>query len=549
MNITVALHHRTRYRYDRLVEHTPHTIRLRPAPHTRTKVLQYSQKVLPEQHFINWQQDPFSNYLARVNFPDRTDHLEVEVDLIAQMEAINPFDFFLEENAREADFRYDDETLNNLWPYLTREKTSARFGQFFDGTPRQSGSTIDFMVALNQYVESEVGYVVRMEPGVQTLDETLNNGTGSCRDSSWLLVQTLRHLGYAARFVSGYLIQLTADEAPVTGPSGPKEDFTDLHAWAEVYLPGAGWVGLDPTSGLFAGEGHIPLACTPAPSSAAPITGATSPCEVQFDFEMSVKRLNDPPRDTKPMDDHQWQAVMATGRAVEQRLEKNDVRLTVGGEPTFVSATDRDADEWTVAAVGPTKRDYADKLIRRLRDRFAPKTGALQYGQGKWYPGEPLPRWAFELHWRGDGGPMWQDASLIANEGQGANTIEDAEAFMSKLCERLDAPHEHVVAAFEDPLEFALREQNLPVNSSPALNELADPEMRRRLVRVFEQGLDKPVAYVLPIQQAQSNAQEPRFQTELWKTQRGRLFLVPGDSTAGLRLPLEALPILSLIHI
>lgn len=544
MSIEVALNHRTRYRYDRLVDHTPHTIRLRPAPHTRTKIVQYTQKILPAQHFINWQQDPFSNYLARVTFPERTNHFEVEIDLIARMEAINPFDFFLEEYAREPDFRYDEETFGNLKPYLGHADLSPRFKQFFDAVPQEGSSTIDFMVALNQYVQKEVGYVVRMEPGVQTPDETLCSGTGSCRDSSWLLVQTLRHLGYAARFVSGYLIQLVADERPLTGPSGPDEDFTDLHAWAEVYLPGAGWVGLDPTSGLFAGEGHIPLACTPSPSSAAPITGATSPCEVEFDFDMNVRRLNDPPRDTKPMSDHQWQAVMATGRAVEERLQKGDVRLTVGGEPTFVSRTDRDAEEWTVAAVGPTKRQHADQLIRRLRTRFAPDTGALHYGQGKWYPGEPLPRWAFELHWREDGGSMWRDSSLVANEGKGNASIEEAEVFMAKLCERLDAPQEHITAAYEDPLEFALREQNLPPNSSPELNELADPEMRHRLVRVFEQGLDKPVAYVLPIQQAQSGARTPRFQTELWKTQRGRLFLVPGDSTAGLRLPLESLPIL-----
>ncbi|MEM1301143.1 MAG: transglutaminase family protein, partial [Pseudomonadota bacterium] len=543
MSIQVALNHRTTYRYDRFVNHAPHIIRLRPAPHTRTKILSYTQRVSPNDHFLNWQQDPFANYQARIVFPEKSDHLEVEIDLIAELEAINPFDFFLEDAAQEADFSYDPGLAADLAPYLAAPDNTPAFTDFLASAPKPQGSTIDWVVALNHYVEQAVGYVVRMEPGVQTPEETLTIGKGSCRDSGWMLVQMFRHFGFAARFVSGYLIQLTPDIKAIDGPSGPEADFTDLHAWAEVYLPGAGWIGLDPTSGLFAGERHIPLAATPAPRSAAPISGAVDPCEVEFDFAMSVTRFKEPVRQTKPLSDTQWSAIQSVGATVDDHLARGNVRLTVGGEPTFVAATDRDADEWTIDAVGPTKRSYADRLIRRLRDRFAPG-GVLHYGQGKWYPGEQLPRWSFELHWRGDGLPLWGDPDLIATEASGKIAPEAARSFVEGLCQRLNVPVENALPAYEDPVEFALREQNLPENATPATNEMADPELRRRLVRVFEKGLQEPAAFVVPLQQAQSAAQPPQWLSEIWKTRRGALFLVPGDSPAGLRLPLEALPML-----
>ena len=180
--------------------------------------------------------------------------------------------------------------------------------------------TIDFIVDLNQRVQQSVSYLIRLEPGVQTPEETLQKASGSCRDSGWLLVQIARHLGLAARFVSGYLIQLTPDEKALDGPSGTEVDFTDLHAWCEVYLPGAGWIGLDPTSGLFAGEGHIPLASTPNPAAAAPISGMVSPCEVEFDHEMYVRRIHEDPRVTKPYSDQQWQAIVDLGHRVDREL-------------------------------------------------------------------------------------------------------------------------------------------------------------------------------------------------------------------------------------
>ena len=279
MSIHVALHHVTHYRYDRAVELGPQIVRLRPAAHSRTRILSYALKVSPEQHFINWQQDPQGNYLARLVFPEKTEELRIEVDLLAEMAIFNPFDFFLEPYAEKIPFAYAADERKELAPYLETLPLTPKFKAYLDGIDRTPLPAVDFLVALNQRLSEDIDYLIRMEPGVQTPEHTLDQASGSCRDSAWLLVQLLRNLGLAARFVSGYLIQLTADVKSLDGPSGTEVDFTDLHAWCEVYLPGAGWIGLDATSGLFAGEGHIPLACSPDPSSAAPISGLVEPCE------------------------------------------------------------------------------------------------------------------------------------------------------------------------------------------------------------------------------------------------------------------------------
>ena len=337
MAIRVALNHYTRYRFDKLVSLSPHVVRLRPAAHCRTPIQAYSLKITPKKHFINWQQDPFGNYLARLVFPEKTKELSIEVDLVAEMVIINPFDFFVEEYATRYPFTYEAGLTKELIPYLQKEVAGPRLTKWLSEIDRRSQSINDFLVSLNQRLQKDIGYNIRMEPGIQSCEKTLEKANGSCRDSAWLLAQILRHLGLASRFVSGYLVQLTADVKSLDGLSGPENDFTDLHAWTEVYLPGAGWVGLDPTSGLFAGEGHIPLACTPEPSNAAPITGATDKCEVDFYFHNHIKRIYEDPRVTKPYTSTQWQIIEALGHKIDAELAANDVRLTMGGEPTFVS--------------------------------------------------------------------------------------------------------------------------------------------------------------------------------------------------------------------
>jgi uncharacterized protein (DUF2126 family) len=326
------------------------------------------------------------------------------------------------------------------------------------------------------------------------------------------------------------------------GPPGTDHDFTDLHAWAEVYLPGAGWIGLDPTSGLLTGESHIPLAATPHFRNAAPISGVASFANVDFGFDMKVSRVAEHPRITKPFSDEAWTALDALGRTVDESLAVGDVRLTMGGEPTFVSIDDFESAQWNTEAVGPMKRGLADRLIRRLRDRFAPG-GFLHYGQGKWYPGESLPRWTFSLYWRNDETPIWQDAGLIAEEGADTEAgPAEAEKLVQGIAARLGVEPDMVTPAFEDPTEWIRKEADLPVNVTPANSKLKDPEERHRIAKVFDRGLTTPSGYILPIQRWQAKAGGPRWRSEKWKLRRGFLYLVPGDSPVGFRLPLGKLP-------
>ena len=540
--ITVALHHVTTYEYDRAVKLGPQVIRLRPAPHCRTPISTYSMRVTPEKHFINWQQDAYGNYLARLIFTETTRTFEVTVDLVAEMTVINPFNFFLEERAEAFPFEYGDALRGDLQPYLEITDNGPLLRSFiesFDARPRR---TVDYLVDLNQHVEKKIDYVIRLEPGVQSPEETLTKCSGSCRDSAWLLVQMLRHFGLAARFVSGYLIQLKPDIESLDGPSGAASDFTDLHAWTEVYLPGAGWVGLDPTSGLFAGEGHIPVACTPAPSSAAPISGGVDKCEVTFSHTMSVERVREDPRVTKPYTDEVWDSILTAGDHIEDRLVHGDVRLTVGGEPTFVSIDDMEGEEWNTAAMGPTKKKRSAELIQRLRQRFAPG-GLLHHGTGKWYPGESLPRWAMTCLWRVDGQPVWMNTDLLARPGTDAgHDYDHAIVFARHFASRLRVGAEHIQSAYEDALYCLWKEQRLAVNQELRDHNFDEDLERGMAARMLERGLSHPTGAILPLTRRWWDSAN-RWVSGHWPIRSEQLFLIPGDSPMGLRLPLSSLPV------
>ncbi len=535
MGIHVALNHRTTYRYDRAVSLSSQIVRLRPAPHCRTPILSYSMTVTPAEHFLNWQQDPFCNYLGRLVFPEKTTSFVVEIDLVADMIVINPFDFFLEPEAETFPFAYEPRLKTDLAPYLAVEPAGERLVGFLAAIDRGPRQTTDFLVDINLRLSRAISYLIRMEPNVQSCEQTLTLGSGSCRDSAWLLVNILRHLGLAARFVSGYLIQLAPDVKSLDGPSGPEADFTDLHAWTEVYIPGAGLVGMDPTSGLFAGEGHIPLACSPEPRGAAPITGALDPCEVDFQHHMSIRRVREEPRSTRPYPEEVWTAIVELGDRVEEQLVSEDLRLTMGGEPTFVGIDHPDDPQWNTDALGETKRQLSETLLKDLRRQWAPG-GLLHYGQGKWYPGESLPRWALTCYWRQDGLPVWTDDQWIADvhADYGFDSVE-AMHFIEAMADRLEVSRRFIREGYEDIAYYLYKEQRLAVNVDPGDSKLDDAEERARMARAFAGGLGKVVSYILPLQHGS-------WKSGHWPLRGEHLFLLPGDSPAGLRLPLESLP-------
>ena len=562
MSIHVALHHKTHYKYDRLVNLGPQVVRLRPAPHSRTRILSYSLKITPEKHFINWMQDPQSNYSARLVFEEPTREFCVEVDLVAEMAVFNPFDFFLEPQAEKFPFAYDPSLDHELAPFQRKCWLTPQFTKYLAAVRRdflsetkrrtkkerleipeaEKPRTIDFLVAVNQRLWQDIKYTIRLEPGVQTPEESLEKLSGSCRDSAWLLCQLFRHCGLASRFVSGYLIQLKADQKALDGPSGAEKDFTDLHAWTEVYLPGGGWIGLDPTSGLLAGEGHVPLACTPDPSSAAPISGGVDECECEFGFEMGVTRIYESPRVTLPYTEEQWGKIESLGHAIDADLKAGDVRLTMGGEPTFVSVDDPDGPEWNFTAVSHKKRILSGELIKRLRKQFAPGS-LLHYGQGKWYPGEQLPRWALGCYWRKDGVPIWKDDSLIADEAKNyGHGAKDAKELLTRISRIVGADPKYLLPAYEDAFYYTWKERRLPANVTPEKTNLKNKLERERITKIFERGLGEVVGYALPIKRALYGNQSGWMSGSWFLRDDDTLWLIPGDSAMGLRLPLDSVP-------
>jgi uncharacterized protein (DUF2126 family)/transglutaminase-like putative cysteine protease len=507
MGIQVALSHRTHYQYEKAVSLGPQVIQLRPALHCRTPILSYSLDVTPSEHQLNWQLDPHNNRLARLLFPQKTSEFLVEVNLVADLSPLNPFEFLLEPGVEEYPFAYAPDLARDLQPYLLVDRPGRLLQGFLVGFSGKRTGTITLLLDLNRRVRDEIGYVMRMAHGVQTSEETLEKRTGSCRDSAWLLIQSLRNLGIASRFVSGYLIQLASEETALNEPrSGPQVDSAELHAWAEVFLPGAGWIGLDPTSGLLAGEGHIPLVCTPSASQAAPIGGTVEPAGSHFAYAFSVRRLNDARRPSQPLTDGDWERVRQVAYRVDAELKAQDVRLTMGGEPTYVGIDDPESPQWNLDALGEIKRARGLALIQRLRERMAP--GALlHYGQGKWYPGEPLPRWALSCYWRADGVPVWQDVHLIAREDRDYNFgAAEAFKFIGALTRRLQVSSENVIPAFE------------PEDEST-----------------------EPVGYILPIRRRKPEGQL-RWSSQLWFPRPERPILSQGNSPIGYRIPTELIP-------
>jgi uncharacterized protein (DUF2126 family)/transglutaminase-like putative cysteine protease len=532
--VRVLIQHLSRYEYPRPAALGPHIIRLKPAIHAKARIESYSLRI-GEAHRILWHQDPHGNQLARVSFRkgQRVTSFEVLVELAAEIKPVNPFDFYTDDRVEKIPFEYPHDAkidlspfLNQDAPYLARGKLWASFAKELP----ERGPTVPLIVELNRLVNQRVRYVIRDEPGIWTPEETLQNGRGSCRDMTVLLISALRSRGLAARFASGYLVQLKDEGMIPDQPKGVSRDVVDLHAWAEVYLPGAGWIGLDPTSGLLSGEGHIPLACTSVPSLAAPLDGTSdTPASSAF-FETKVGRLGHEPRPTEPYEEQVWEELLLAGDRADTALSLSGLSLTMGGEPTFNSREHTEAPEWNGAALGPTKTEQGRRLIQELAKRFAPG-GVVIARMGKHYPGESLPRWALDLWARSDGRPIWSEI-----RDQGGDLDRRAKSFAEALAKRLQLSSA-LMPAYEDPWRFLQDEASLPIDVDPLKAGLEDPEERRRLARVLDRGLGKEAGFVLPM-----TRQNGSWIGERWEFRRGHLFLLQGDSPIGLRLPLRSLP-------
>jgi uncharacterized protein (DUF2126 family)/transglutaminase-like putative cysteine protease len=513
----------------------PHLIRLRPANHTKAHIETYGLTISPTGD-IRWQQDPNGNNVARLTYPagTRVDALTVGVEFACDIKPVNPFDFFIDDRAKNAPFAYPAELNADLAPFLDRNEASVVGGpklEAFLGSLPCDGDTIKLIVALNERVNRVTNYVIREEAGIWTPEETLTHGRGSCRDSAVLLIAALRSRGFAARFVSGYLIQLT-DEGMIPGaPRGVARDVVDLHAWAEVFLPGGGWVGLDATSGLLCGEGHIPLACSASPPVAAPVEGTSDTNAESVSFSMRIERLEHEPRPTRPYEEDVWHAMLDAGDRADKALCAQRLALTMGGEPTFNARDNTEAPEWNGEALGPDKTLAGRRFAVALKDRLAPG-GIVMERVGKLYPGESLPRWAFDIIGRRDGTAIWSGTTL--GEPHGATTA-DAARFAKALGERL-ALERFVVPAFEDPWRALQDEASLPLDVDPLSAALDDPEERRRLARLLDRGITSEAGFVLPLTRF-----EDVWVSDRWTFRRGSLFLIPGDGPMGLRLPLKSL--------
>lgn len=533
----LLIQHRSHYHYPRPAHLGSHTLRLRPTAHAKARIETY-RLLIDCEHTLRWQQDPYGNHVAKVHFPAETptSSLDVLVELTVDVRPVNPFDFLLDDIAEETPFAYPASLKHELTPFLHLDDPAffrgPRYRELSESLPR-TGTTIDLITELNAAVARTVRYVIREQTGVYTPEECLVAGQASCRDSAVLLTALMRERGLAARFVSGYLVQLTDEGMLPDQPKGVTRDVVDLHAWCEVYLPGAGWVGLDATSGLLAGEGHIPLCGASVPALAAPLEGTSDTPADEVSFSMLVGRLGHEARPTTPYPDEIWSLLQAAGDRADAALEGAGVRLTMGGEPTFNARDDAELPEWSSEALGPSKLAYGRRLAAALRERITPGAVIL-HRPGKWYPGESLPRWALEIVGRRDQTPLWPPRAKLGRPA----SPDDAERFGRALMEALELDDAScLMAAYEDAFHLIKDESQLPVDVDPRAATLEDSEERRRVARILSRGISEPAGWVLPL----APLANERWGSERWEFRRGALYLLPGDSPVGLRLPLASL--------
>ncbi|HTU59190.1 MAG TPA: transglutaminase family protein, partial [Polyangiales bacterium] len=527
MTTRIAITHRIDRSFSKTIELATHWLRLRPAPEAPARITAYSLELDPEPHFVNWLRDPFENYIARVDLPEPLPYLNMAVEILAELEPKNPFDFLIEPYAAKHPFEYTPQLQKELAPYLAVGEQSARTRAFFDTLGQEPSTTIE---RLSEAADAVLAAFPDFAPnainstqGAPDLDRLFAQGVGSAWDLAWLYTLSLRKLGLAARFVCGYHVQLAeADD---------QQDSVRMHAWTQAFIPGAGWLGIDPSSGLYTNEMFIPLSSGADPARVQPLVGSREPCEETRVERLHVRRLA-PVEPRWPYTETQWSDICALGAHVQRDLEEQRVFLSTGMNLSFV-ATGSSASEWHTHALGPEKLRMAERLLSRLLQRTA--AGAVQHvAQGEWYGGEGLPRWRLIGIARADGHPIGQSGERTSRGSADQRTASD---FAHAFARALGVAPSHVSAAHEDPLHNLWR-GHVTLDRLPTASELDDPETRRALAQRFSQIASEPVGYVLPLAWDHKVGQ---FRSGTWRFRRPGLHLIPGGSPIGYRLPLDSL--------
>jgi uncharacterized protein (DUF2126 family)/transglutaminase-like putative cysteine protease len=461
-----------RYTYAKPVGFSPHVIRLYP----RTDQSVVTHKLRTNINIasdIQYRRDLFDNLVANCFFPQPAETLEVRVQLEVELWPRNPFHFLLAPHAIEMPFQYQEDENNILAPFrLVAPEEDADT----EGLWRLSGrqNTVEALVDLVSTLHHEIAYETRVEGEARLPARVLELRSGACRDTTLLCATILRKNGLAARVVSGFLCEFHVDVKDRRAESG-------LHAWVEAYLPGGGWVGLDPTNGTFCDHRFIPAAVGAKMLDIAPVSGS-------YFGEERVPGRFDSHLDLSLMTEKDLSKIAAH---VEQTLAAEKISLTMGGEPTYIP-TNPEGAEWNFAATGPTKLHYAYGFADQVAKEVWPGAIVL-YTPGKLYPGEVNPRWALNALRTNAPfpSPSPRSTGLRINE-KWTRTLRD------QLVGRLG--------------------------------------LENRWLRAIDSRAPRHPVWVLPLDWS-----EEKWSTEKWTLRR--LELIPAEGPAGLRLPLQLLPV------